>query len=218
MQLKNTKINFLGDSITEGCGTSRPEKRFPDIISREYGLLSRNYGIGGTRYARQRFPSADPQSDKALCLRCKEMEKDADAVVVFGGTNDYGHGDAPFGCLGDNTPDSFCGACNVLYNDLKRRFPKAKILVVTPLHRLNEHSVKGDGSAKTPRQPLSDYVVAIKTIAKYHGLPVLDLYSDHTLDPHDPQICKNYVPDGLHPNDFGHEILAARIAQALEVL
>ncbi len=218
MKLQNAKINFLGDSITEGCGTSGESFRFPDRISKKYGLLARNYGIGGTRYARQSEPSENPITDLDFCQRFAQMDPDTDAVVVFGGTNDYGHGDAPFGAMTDCDENSFCGACNVLYAGLKQRFPKAKILIVTPLHRLNENNPSGDGSAKTPRKPLADYVVAEKVIAGLYELPVLDLYFDRTLDPNEPEICKQYVPDGLHPNDAGHEILAARIAAALEAL
>ena len=39
MQITNRKINFLGDSITEGVGTSAPEKRYVDIIAAKTGSL-----------------------------------------------------------------------------------------------------------------------------------------------------------------------------------
>ena len=51
MELKGTKINFLGDSITEGAGTSSHDKMFTMLIEREYGAICQNYGIGGTRLA-----------------------------------------------------------------------------------------------------------------------------------------------------------------------
>ena len=49
MELKGIKINFLGDSITEGHGTSAPENTFCMLIEREYEAICQNYGIGGTR-------------------------------------------------------------------------------------------------------------------------------------------------------------------------
>ena len=60
MNLKGSKINFLGDSITEGHGTSATEKRFTDLVAQRYGAECRNYGIGGTRIALQHTPSAEP--------------------------------------------------------------------------------------------------------------------------------------------------------------
>jgi len=96
MELKGKKINFLGDSITEGHGASCVENRFTDIIAREEGIVMRNYGIGGTRFAKQAKPSENPRWDLDFLSRAKEMDEDADAVVIFGGTNDFGHGDAPW--------------------------------------------------------------------------------------------------------------------------
>ena len=162
MKLNGLAINFLGDSITEGCGTSGPDKAFAHLLEEACQLsASRNYGIGGTRIARQQTPSADPKIDRDFCLRASEMDENADVVVVFGGTNDFGHGDAPFGPLHDRTPDTFCGACHVLFQTLLRRYPVAKIVVVTPLHRVNESDPRGDGSRTTPARPLADYVGAL---------------------------------------------------------
>lgn len=42
MELKGTKINFLGDSITEGAGTSSHDKMFTMLIEREYGAICQN--------------------------------------------------------------------------------------------------------------------------------------------------------------------------------
>lgn len=219
MELKGAKINFLGDSITEGRGTSEHSACFTEVMLRDCQLaVSRNYGIGGTRIARQQSPSEAPSIDQDFCLRCEEIDADADAVVVFGGTNDYGHGDAPFGTSADNTTDSFCGACNVLFSRLKARFPEAKILIITPLHRLNDTSTQGDGRPQAPRPALQEYVEAIKEATNRHGLGLLNFFDDHTLDANDPSIQATYVPDGLHPNDAGHQILAQRIAAALETM
>ena len=48
MELQGIKINFLGDSITEGAGVSAPERRYPDLIAAETGAICRNYGISGS--------------------------------------------------------------------------------------------------------------------------------------------------------------------------
>ena len=219
MELKNKTINFLGDSITEGCKTSDSAHRFTDIIAREYEFKEmRNYGIGGTRYAKQHTPSENPLHDLDFCSRVSEMAPDADIVVVFGGTNDYGHGDAPFGTASDRSPDTFCGACNVLYSSLIAKYPRARIAVITPLHRTGEDNIYGDGSKTAPCPPLEAYVDAICRIAANHGLPVLDLYCAGILNPNEPPVYAGLVQDGLHPNDKGHVILADIIGAFLSSL
>ena len=101
MKLENLTINFLGDSITEGCGTTSSANAFHQIIKDKYNLKhAYNYGVGGTRLARQTVSTKDHTKwDLTFELRADIMERNADAVVVFGVTNDYGHGDAHFGTL-----------------------------------------------------------------------------------------------------------------------
>ena len=217
MELKGKKVNFLGDSITEGHGTSSEEYRFTNIIQREYGLSeARNYGIGGTRIARQRKPSEDARWDLDFCGRYSQMEDDADIVVVFGGTNDFGHGDAPFGNINDTDVYTFCGSCNVLYDGLRSKYPHIPIVVVTPTHRDNENNPKGDGY-KDFDCILAEYVQAIKKVAENHGFFVLDLFDEKE----NSDVCllkKEFFPDGLHPDNRGHRVLAKLIAEYLEKL
>ena len=54
MELKGLTVNFLGDSITEGHGTTGVDKVFHQIIKEKYNLkYANNYGMGGTQIARQ---------------------------------------------------------------------------------------------------------------------------------------------------------------------
>ena len=216
MELKGTKINFLGDSITEGAGTSSHDKMFTMLIEREYGAICQNYGIGGTRIARQKAPTEE-KWDRDFISRVPEMDNDADIVVVFGGTNDFGHGDAPLGTMSDRTPYTFYGALHCLYTALTEKYPDVPVVILTPLHRLNEDSPKGDNKP-APVGTLKEYVNIIREVAEYYSFPVLDLYKESGLQPKVPVIQQKYIPDGLHPNDAGNEILAHKIARFLETL
>lgn len=71
------------------------------------------------------------------------MEPEADVIVVFGGTNDFGHGDAPLGTMSDRTPYTFYGACHVLIRKLLERYPEAELVFMTPLHRYVEERADG---------------------------------------------------------------------------
>jgi len=209
MNLHNLKINFLGDSITEGC-CATDNFGYVDVLARDYGVIARNYGLGGTRIARQRTPSEVPQYDRDFCGRFRDMEADADMIFVFGGTNDHGHGDAPMGTDADRTPDTFLGALHFLFAGLQAAFPRAKIVVATPLHRAEEG--RADGVM------LIDYVNQIRIIARHYGLPVLDLYERSCIRADIPEIAARLTTDGLHPNDAGHAILAEEIGEFLKTL
>ena len=216
MDLKNKTILFLGDSITEGHGTTDTSKRFTDLVSARLGAKFVNYGIGGTRYARQHNYNPDVQADKDFCMRAPEMQQEADCIVVFGGTNDYDHGDAPFGCFTDRTPMTFYGALHTVYTTLIEKYAGVPIIVITPLHRTNEDN--GIVSRAYGYKPLKDYVNAIREVAEYYSLPVLDFYANSGMQPNVEIIKQKYVPDGLHPNDAGHEIMANMIVNFLKAL
>lgn len=215
MELKGLKAIFLGDSITEGAGASTPDKVYWKVLGDMTGLKTVGYGVGGTRIARQREASACDRWDMDFCLRAQGMDKEADIVGVFGGTNDYGHGLAPVGERTDTDVYTFYGALNFLYTYLIETYPKAFIFVMTPLHRTNEQRLTGDGYKK-PSLPLSGYVSIIREVAEKYSLPVLDFYANASIYP-DNEISKNtWTADGLHPNDAGYAKLAGMIAAFLK--
>lgn len=204
MELKGKKILFLGDSITEGWGTSSSEKIFWSLLSSRDGAEVTGYGIGGTRIARQKLPSEEAKYDQHFVSRVEGMDSKADVVVVFGGTNDYGHGDAPIGTPSDRTDSTFYGALHCLYLALLKKYPAAQIVVMTPLHREGENNLLNDFGLRNVGF-LSDYVRIIKKVAAFYALPVLDLYSLSGIQPDVQLLKERYAPDGLHPNDAGHE-------------
>ena len=217
MELKGKKINFLGDSITEGCGTSCEEKNYVSVFGRLSGAEVRNYGISGTRIARQTVPSEETKFDNDFVKRADEMDADADIIVVFGGTNDYGHGDAALGTFDSRDVHTFYGAIHTLCQKLINKYPDAEIVFMTPLHRLEENRQVNSYGVRT-LSPLSGYVDIIKEVTKYYAIPTLDLYSVSGLQPEVEVLKERYMPDGLHPNDAGAEIIARRLLGFLKSL
>ena len=222
MELKGLKMNFLGDSITRGVGASSEDKVYHAILKREAGLLeARNYGISGTRYAVQKGTEKRPKDNyfdvNAFSERFDQMDDDADVVVVFGGTNDYGHGDAPFGEFSDRTPDTFYGALHFVYAGLIKKYLGKPIVIMTPLHRVGELGACWE-KPTDDKTPLKTYVDAIKEVARYYSLPVLDLFAESGMQPEIPEIKEMYMPDGLHPSDKGYEVIAHKLKKFLENL
>ncbi len=229
MELKGLKINFLGDSITEGVGTSSPDNVYHAVLKREAGLAeARNYGVSGTRLAKQTgvgvegkedYTSAGDYTDNnAFVERIDTMDLDADAVVVFGGTNDYGHGNAPLGEMSDRTPYTFYGACHYLFSRLVVKYLGKPVIIMTPIHRESE-GVKTEYECFAGKNvTLKTYVDIIREVAEFYSLPVLDLYASSGIQPQIEEIKKKYVPDGLHPNDEGNRVIARKLKSFLEAM
>lgn len=216
MEIKGLKIAFLGDSITEGVGASTPDKIYHQVLKERAELKAVfNYGISGTRIARQSVPSKEPSYDRHFVTRVDDMESDCDVVVVFGGTNDYGHGDAAFGKFTDCRGDTFYGALHTLSQKLITKYPDKRIIYMTPLHRIGdaEPSSKPDG-----QYILKDYVNAICEMAEYYSIPVLNLYAVSGINPNVEAQHQLYFPDGLHPSDKGHDRIAQKLESFLKIL
>ena len=220
MNLKNATVNFLGDSITEGLGASDHANGYVGRLEKMFGLQkANNYGKSGTRIARQQVVT-EASTDEDFCMRLEQMDESADAVVVFGGTNDYGHGEAPLGVPTDRTPDTFYGACHYLMNELLTRYAGKPVVIVTPLHRVFEDSPTGDQALTKPLSvaTLKTYRDILVEVAEVYALPVLDLYSESGFYPENSVNLRKMTVDSLHPTDFGHEWLARRIGHFLEEL
>jgi len=224
MDIKGLKVNFLGDSITEGSGVVNKENCYQNRLAVLCGLSAvNNYSIGGTRLAHQRVPSENPRYDLCFCGRAFNMDTGADMVIVYGGVNDYIHGDAPFGEPGDTTPATYCGGVYFLMHYLRQTYGSKPILFMTPARCFLRHEVSdllpSTHAKKTlPGKPLLDYVQVIQETAKQFDIPVLDLYHDLGLDPHDEATFNTYTADGLHFNDAGHGVIAEKLKAFIEAL
>ena len=136
-------------------------------------------------------------------------------VIVFGGTNDYCHGDAPFGKIEDVDRNTFCGSVRCLMDMLVRRYPDAKLIFLTPARRLGDEFPSKSRSAGFP---LKCYADAIKEVAKDYPVAVFDTYERLGINPNIDSDRLMYTSDGLHLNDVGHRVLAERLCAFLDSL
>ena len=203
------KVNFLGDSITAGLLTSII---YHEIIKEKLGLkIARNYGISGTRIAKY-----SQDEGNSMSARFSQMDDDADLVMVFAGTNDFGHDNVPIGNFDDRSNSTFYGACHVLMQGLIEKYYKKTIAFMTPIHRDYPEDITYE--VNKSGNTLKQYVNIIKEVAEYYAIPVLDLYAVSGMQPKVDIIKKYYIPDGLHPNEAGHEKLADKIIPFMETL
>lgn len=224
MDIKGFKVNFLGDSITVGAGVTDNNCRYDKRIEKMLELSAvNNYSVSGSRMAHQTEPSVNPMYDLCFCGRAHLMDRSADMVVVFGGVNDFIHGDAPFGEIGDTTPTTYCGGIYYLMNFLKEAYANKPIIFMTPARSFLRHEVDDlipstHARKRIPGKPLIDYVDVIIETAKQFDIKVLDLYRNLGIDPHIPEQFEKYTTDGLHLNDDGHAILAQKLKEFIEAM
>ena len=199
---------FVGDSITAGVGTEKIYYEYLDECL-ELGSVT-PMGVSGSCISAF---SDYGQSNQPLINRYENIPS-ADLIVVFMGTNDYGH-ETPLGSEQDTEDKTFYGALNVIIPALVEKHQSSKIVFVTSLHRYGRGTsgILGtnftyDNIPNGVGATLGDYVNALKTVCAKNGVSVIDLYTECALDPTDATVRAEYMPDGLHPNAKGHEVIA----------
>ena len=206
------KINFLGDSITKGERATSNENGFVSLVGKMLPAEVRNYGISGTRFATQKTPSEKPEYDMYFASRVKDMNHDADLVFVFGGTNDYGHGDAPIGKLGDKTSETFYGAVTETIIELLKYYKKEQIVFIMPLYRNDECNPYGSHSCKSkPGATLPEYRQFMLDILHKYDIEVLDIKEEFGRFENNPLFF-----DNVHPNDNGHKKIAELVVKYIK--
>lgn len=207
-------INVLGDSITEGVGASSEKKSYPSILARLTGAKVNNYGVSGSKITKAGYVSSGSFVD-----RMYNMDKSADLIIVFGGTNDFWFGDCPIGKRDDTQPTTFYGALNKIMQYLKTTYSQSDIVFITPYQQSKgadeTHSFKTCTYNNFGSGTLKQYRTAILDRCQYYGIPVLDLYADYELNTVDNEEALRkygqYLCDGCHLNDSGYNLLARKI-------
>jgi lysophospholipase L1-like esterase len=146
----------------------------------------------------------------AMCTRYSTLDSDCGIVTILGGTNDYrgsGGDGVPLGVKGSTDVNDFYGALKTLIEGLITKFPKGKILFITPPRRTNDTSPNAQGFK------LLDYVNAIKDMCGDYSIPVLDLYNQGGINSFNSSTLQ---VDGLHPNQAGYEMISRKIAKYLD--
>ena len=200
--LENNKIliNFLGDSITQGLKWQKKEI-FCFYLQKWLNIRINNQGYHSTRIARQ------DDDDKDFNYRLINLDDKADFTFVFGGTNDYGMGEAELGDINSDSYYTFYGAVKNLIRDLLKKFEHDKICFILPLSRFQEDKIIKHGT-------LAQYRNIIKEICDLNKIDYLDLCKQLPIP--DTEGKSEFFKDGLHPNKQGHKLIARNIIKYLK--
>ena len=233
-QWKGKRVAFLGDSITDKqhVGTT---KCYWEYLAELLGLEAFSYGINGNQ-----MDGLLAQAERLY----REQADDVDAIIIFGGTNDYNGGvplgewyeevwrnvPLPDGKVGSRRyrkpamdAETFRGRINRLMDYLKTHFPTKQIIVLTPLHRGFAQFSAGNVQPEEayPNRIgiyVDEYVQALKEAGNVWAVPVIDLNSISGLYPmNDAQVgyFHRADTDRLHPNAEGHWRMALALMYQL---
>ena len=194
----------MGDSITEGSGTT---KSYLTYIKERTGVIPRGYGVSNTAIARRGEAYTND-----MCMRYSSMTDDADIVTVFGGTNDQGN-NIPIGEWGDDSEYTLYGAMKILCEGLINKYMGKKIGFITPLPKYENST-----DYSYPSEAFKPYIDCIKDVCARYSIPVLDLWTESGIAPSMSTVRAAMIPDGLHPNATGHEVISWKIQRFLERL
>lgn len=204
------KIACLGDSITQAANLENMEDyqqySYPTKLAEVLGAKEVvNLGIGGSSLGRY--------WQDAFVERYMEIPEDTDLILVMGGTNDgFCLHKENVGNFEERSPHTLIGDLDELMRGLKENYPDMEVIFLTPLPNVLHDILRKERPELMSQRVIVDSMIAL---AKEYELDVIDLYDSNLLDSHDAAVISNYMPDGVHCNPDGYQILAEHIAADL---
>jgi lysophospholipase L1-like esterase len=211
--LANVTVDVLGDSISSVAYVT---PNYWQMIAEKTGCVFNDYAVSGTRIA-----TVEGDAKESFLTRAANMDTNADAVLVMGGTNDVGlH--TLLGEWDSEDTSTFYGALNALIALLRTNFPGKPIIFCTPIKRkydtdngFPDTMADLKTAAATEQITMQHCVLAIKAKCARNGIPVVDL-ADHSGF---SALTPEYFladSDNLHPSALGHVRIANMVQAELE--
>lgn len=210
LDFSDKKIACLGDSITQAANLENMEDyqqySYPTKLAEILGAKEVvNLGIGGSSIGRY--------WQDAYVERYMEIPEDTDLILVMGGTNDgFCLHKENVGNFEERAPRTLIGDLDELMRGLKENYPDAEVVFITPLPNVLHDILRKERPEVMSQRVIVD---SMMVLAKEYEFDVIDLYDSNLLDSHDAAVISNYMPDGVHCNPDGYQILAEHIAADL---
>lgn len=233
--VSGSKFVSIGDSITYGF-IPRNSPGYPGKLDSYAALTAAYYNMEFVNHGVSGSTVAYVQGRSPMCERVIDLPDDADVVTFMGGTNDIRNG-VNLGTMSDRTKDTFYGALHIIMSTLYEKYivdrfgtdgKRAKIVICTPIKLLDGSSAKQEvGEGKLIN--LEPWVDAIKEVARYYSLPVLDFYNVSRINPHLNRVVKGtdvdyngyynpYITDGTHPNKEGAQLMSEALISFIKTI
>lgn len=213
----NKTLSILGDSIStfsgyipEGNVTYYPSGTVQDVTDtwwyKLYAALGMTLNVNNS-WSGSRVTTTAGETSAGCMTRCQNLGTNPDVIIVWMGINDFNN-EVALGTYDGTTalPETtttFREAYAIMLNKILTAYPRAEVWVCTlPQCERNGESgfpeVNGNGVA------LLAFNKAILELADAFGVKVLD----HNKCGLTYQNMPTYNPDNLHPNKYGHSLVA----------
>jgi len=204
--LYGKKALFVGDSITFGAGESGTFWfSWAGRLGALTGMTVVNNGDSGARVS-------NTGTSGYISSGLTSNRQDYDLVVMHGGVNDarYNISVGVITAAGTVTFDSqtFGGGLESMFKIATTVYPNADLFYISNFH-LDGHST---GSAKD----MSKYFDLAEQICEKWNVTYINLYDNTDLNNALKTTTTTYLPDTLHPNAAGYEIITPYIRAELE--
>lgn len=210
----NKKWVVIGDSLSTLNSTTT--KRYIDYIVEKTGIQVEVLAVGGSSWGQ-------PQNNNnAFFQQAERVSADADIVTLFGSFNSWykkdgdviTDGPTSMGDVNSEDVTTRYGCINTAFKNIYLNAPLARVGVIfpTPWKTANPYNVT---------ETATSLISTLEAAAKRWGIPYLDLFHESGMRPWDEEyrllvyskdsggIDGN--PNGVHPNEIGHEIIASHV-------
>ncbi len=207
---------FMGDSISYGAGDTMsytvPGRAWAGRIAAITGLKATNASVSGSKVS---YVSGDDTAKWHYTQYEAHKNEQFDLVVMQGGVNDARY-NRTVGTISDDDSqenltklrNTYIGGLQLLFANVKRSWPDAKLFFIAN-HRLDGHAT---GSARN----MSKYFDKAEELCEKYGVVFIDLYNNEELEAKLNSKSTQYLPDTLHLNAAGYEIVTPYILNAIE--
>ncbi len=206
---------FMGDSISYGSGDGasylRQGKAWAGRIAQITGLQATNASVSGSKVS---YINGDDRTKWHYTQYNQNKNEQFDMIVIQGGVNDARHNRA-IGEVSDINADvssfkrdTYAGGLQYLFHNVKTNWPEATYFFIAN-HRLDGHNT---GNAKN----MGPYFDKAKELCELYGFVYIDLYNNAELEAKLDSKSTKYMPDTLHINAAGYEIVTPYILEVLE--
>lgn len=224
---KDLEILFFGDSI---IGNFRDSMSIPQVVAGHTGADVYNFGCGGSCAADSagELPSLTDMVDAFLSEDFSGISKDTayydefmryleegqetapKLFVINYGLNDYFQG-IPLESQDTFDVNTYSGALRLTVDKLKKAYPDARILLMSPHFTI--HYNFGKDKVSEQGGTLADYGGIVVEIAGEMNVDILDNFSELGVNEENWQ---QYQPDGTHPNEMARYLFGSRIIEKIE--
>lgn len=235
--IPKSKWLAMGDSITAGwysyfTDESQDQATYganPDVgwvkkVCDMTGKTVVNVGIGGTGYCCRGSSTAKNAVDlvEELDLTGIDLVTLAYGINDYKSIHDYGSHYWTLGGMEDTTEpcDKVIPSMRYVLESILALKPSVKIVVVMPLNARGYSSARlGDestnyalGHQNSNEDTLQDYFDAMVEVCEYYGIEYIDLTHKSCIG---RKSMAKLLPDGVHPSQDAHTLLAREIATKL---